>query len=151
MNNKGADQTARMRRVIYTFVFRIWHKTHFHMTGPNYNNSLLCPNFSDFPRMSGEVHLYISQSLAKLTMLTGKTWSCLISLCCLPDPGPPEGHPLKTDQTLKNVQTYLNLCWCMHGFVCFALLQLIWAISRENHQSGICTQQRLRSESSLCA
>ena len=26
MNNKGADQTARMRRLICAFVVRIWHK-----------------------------------------------------------------------------------------------------------------------------
>ena len=31
-NNKGADQTARMRRLICAFVVRIWHKTHFRMT-----------------------------------------------------------------------------------------------------------------------
>ena len=31
MNNKGADQTARMRRLICTFVVRVWHKTHFLM------------------------------------------------------------------------------------------------------------------------
>ena len=30
-NNKGADQTARMRRLICAFVVRIWHKTHFLM------------------------------------------------------------------------------------------------------------------------
>ena len=33
MNNKGADQAARMRRLICTFVVRIWHKTHFCMDG----------------------------------------------------------------------------------------------------------------------
>ena len=31
MNNKGADQTARMRRLICAFVVHIWHKTHFLM------------------------------------------------------------------------------------------------------------------------
>ena len=30
MMNKGADQTARMRRLICTFVVHIWHKTRFH-------------------------------------------------------------------------------------------------------------------------
>ena len=30
--NKGADQTAQIRRLICTFVVRIWHKTHFRMT-----------------------------------------------------------------------------------------------------------------------
>ena len=30
-NNKDADQTARMRRLICAFVVRIWHKTHFPM------------------------------------------------------------------------------------------------------------------------
>ena len=30
-NNKGADQTTRMHRLICTFVVRIWHKTHFLM------------------------------------------------------------------------------------------------------------------------
>ena len=34
MNNKGADQTERMCRLICTFVVRIWHKTHFRMTWP---------------------------------------------------------------------------------------------------------------------
>ena len=34
MNNKGADQTARMRRLICAFVVRILHKTHFRMTWP---------------------------------------------------------------------------------------------------------------------
>ena len=27
-NNKGAEQTARMRRLICTFNVRIWHKAH---------------------------------------------------------------------------------------------------------------------------
>ena len=31
MNNKGADQTAWMRRLICVFVVCIWHKTHFLM------------------------------------------------------------------------------------------------------------------------
>ena len=31
MNNKGADETARMRRLICAFVVRIWHKTCFLM------------------------------------------------------------------------------------------------------------------------
>ena len=31
MNNKGADQTAQMRRLICAFVVRIWHKTGFLM------------------------------------------------------------------------------------------------------------------------
>ena len=35
-NNKGADQTAQMRRLICTFVVRIWHKTHFRMSWPIY-------------------------------------------------------------------------------------------------------------------
>ena len=26
VNNRGADQTARMRRLIFSFVVRIWHK-----------------------------------------------------------------------------------------------------------------------------
>ena len=30
-NNKGTDQTARMRRLICAFVVCIWHKTHFLM------------------------------------------------------------------------------------------------------------------------
>ena len=30
-NNKGADQTVQMRRLICAFVVRIWHKTHFLM------------------------------------------------------------------------------------------------------------------------
>ena len=33
-NNKGVDETARMRRLICTFVVRIWHKTGFLMTWP---------------------------------------------------------------------------------------------------------------------
>ena len=32
VNNKGADQTAWMRRLICVFVVRIWHKTGFLMT-----------------------------------------------------------------------------------------------------------------------
>ena len=32
VNNKGADQTARMRRLICAFVVRIWHKQVFLMT-----------------------------------------------------------------------------------------------------------------------
>ena len=31
VNNKGADQTARMRMLICAFVVRIWHKTSFLM------------------------------------------------------------------------------------------------------------------------
>ena len=31
-DDKGADQTARMRRLICTFVVRIWHKAGFLMT-----------------------------------------------------------------------------------------------------------------------
>ena len=31
-NNKSADQTARMRKLICAFVVRIWHKIHFLMT-----------------------------------------------------------------------------------------------------------------------
>ena len=34
MNNKGADQTARMRRLICAFVVRKRHKTHFRMAWP---------------------------------------------------------------------------------------------------------------------
>ena len=33
-NNKGADQTAQMRRLICTFVVRIWHKQVFSWRGP---------------------------------------------------------------------------------------------------------------------
>ena len=36
MNNKGADQTAWMRRLICAFVVRIWHKTHFLMAWLNF-------------------------------------------------------------------------------------------------------------------
>ena len=36
MNNKGADQTARMCRLICTFVVRILHKTHFRLTWPTW-------------------------------------------------------------------------------------------------------------------
>ena len=32
MNNKGASQTAQMRRLICAFVVSIWHKTRFRMT-----------------------------------------------------------------------------------------------------------------------
>ena len=32
VNNSGADQTARMRRLICAFIVRIWHKTGFLMT-----------------------------------------------------------------------------------------------------------------------
>ena len=39
-NIKGADQTARMRRLICTFVVRIWHKTHFRMTWPKYEHCI---------------------------------------------------------------------------------------------------------------
>ena len=33
---KGADQAARMHKLICAFVVRIWHKTHFLMAGSNY-------------------------------------------------------------------------------------------------------------------
>ena len=40
-NNKGTDQTARMRRLICTFVVRIWHKTGFLMMRLiSYSNNL---------------------------------------------------------------------------------------------------------------
>ena len=42
MNNKGADQTARMRRLICTFVVCIWHMTHFRMTWPIRFFQVLC-------------------------------------------------------------------------------------------------------------
>ena len=35
-NNKGADQTVRMRRLICTFVVRIWHKIGFLMMWLNW-------------------------------------------------------------------------------------------------------------------
>ena len=43
MNNKGADQTARMRRLVFALVVRIWHKTRFWSTWPIlfYSNILL--------------------------------------------------------------------------------------------------------------
>ena len=37
--NKGADQTAQMRRLICTFVVRIWHKKGFVMMRPNSANT----------------------------------------------------------------------------------------------------------------
>ena len=43
MNNKGSDQTARMGRLICTFVVRIWHKTRFRMTWPRLKQSDQCP------------------------------------------------------------------------------------------------------------
>ena len=36
MNNKGADQTVRMRKLICAFVVRIWHKTHLLMARHTY-------------------------------------------------------------------------------------------------------------------
>ena len=39
-NKKGADQTARMCRLIYTFVVHIWHKTGFLMTWFKYDKIL---------------------------------------------------------------------------------------------------------------
>ena len=36
MNNKGADQTAWMRRLIWAFVVHIWHKEFFSWRGSNY-------------------------------------------------------------------------------------------------------------------
>ena len=76
MNNKGADQTARMRRLICTFVVRIWHKTHFFMARlicfvEEYGKSSQIPTFntcinvffSDSP--SSELHLtagYVNSS-----------------------------------------------------------------------------------------
>ena len=43
MNNKGADQTAQRRRLICTFVVRIWHKTYFCMTWPIFLvNDFIC-------------------------------------------------------------------------------------------------------------
>ena len=38
-NNIGADQTARMRRLIFAFDVRIWHNTRFCMTGPRWWSS----------------------------------------------------------------------------------------------------------------
>ena len=35
-SNKDADQTAPMRRLIYAFVVRIWYKTRFRSTWPNF-------------------------------------------------------------------------------------------------------------------
>ena len=40
-NNKGADQAARMRRVICAFVVRIWHKQVFSWRG-SYNKIVKC-------------------------------------------------------------------------------------------------------------
>ena len=45
MNNKGADQTARMCSLICAFVFCIWHKTHFLMARLNYK---LLNNFQPY-------------------------------------------------------------------------------------------------------
>ena len=42
-NNKGADQTARMRRLICAFVVRIWHKSGFlisHTTSSTFESTL---------------------------------------------------------------------------------------------------------------
>ena len=41
--NKGADQTARMRRLICAFVVRIWHQTRFLMDRLNYNIRISVP------------------------------------------------------------------------------------------------------------
>ena len=43
-NNKGADQTARMRRLICAFVVRIWHKQVFSWLGSNSRCSKLLMN-----------------------------------------------------------------------------------------------------------
>ena len=50
MNNKSADQTAWMRRLICTFVVRIGHKIHFRMTWPNLQSRLsINPHLPDGP------------------------------------------------------------------------------------------------------
>ena len=47
MNNKGADQSARMRRLICAFVVRKWHKTHFRTTWPSLISIYtVCPGLS---------------------------------------------------------------------------------------------------------
>ena len=38
MNNKGADQTAPMRRLIDVFIVRIWHKQVFSLCGSYFCN-----------------------------------------------------------------------------------------------------------------
>ena len=43
VNNKGADQTARMRRLICAFVVRIWHKQVFSWHEPQYEETCLHP------------------------------------------------------------------------------------------------------------
>ena len=40
--NKGADQTAQMRKLICTFVVRIWHKTGCRMTRPKLSVCKAC-------------------------------------------------------------------------------------------------------------
>ena len=44
MNNKGADQTARIRRLICAFVVRIWHKQVFSWCGSYILNTKWCTN-----------------------------------------------------------------------------------------------------------
>ena len=45
-NIKGADQTARMRRLICGFVVRIWIKQVFSGRGSYKNTSFVCVRFS---------------------------------------------------------------------------------------------------------
>ena len=62
--NKGADQTARMRRLICAFVVRIWHKTRFFIARPiciclyrEKHKTLLLQNFrllSNIPKLRNE-------------------------------------------------------------------------------------------------
>ena len=44
MNNKSADQTARIRRLICAFVVRIWQKQVFSGRG-SYDSETICPNW----------------------------------------------------------------------------------------------------------
>ena len=64
MNNKGADQTAQMRRLICTFVDRIRHKTGFLMTLFWRRNAVLWDTQTDLTINVGQDDLYFAVILA---------------------------------------------------------------------------------------
>ena len=66
MNNKGADQTARMRTLICAFVVRILNKTHFLMARLKYNLRLK-ENIFDVKCQSFISEMHKTKKLIKYT------------------------------------------------------------------------------------
>ena len=123
MNNKGADQTVRMRRLICTFVVRIWHKTHFRMTWPNYYDKWLMPC-----SRSDHIVLWAEKNGEKIQKNAARPsyWSCNLWLV--------SGYSLK--KYFLNLVQYDLPCkswWrqMSHGMI--------------KPTEWVCTQRRLRS------